>query len=243
MHEKGNSVTHTHQKLSHLHTRIHRKKNFFPGQRESEEVQLCIRTHWIQRAGIFFWFFVLAIIAPGGIMYLLSFIDLPEAIWLIINLVLIFYLLFAWVVTFVEFIKSEFTMVVATNERIADIVQTSLFNQQISETSLDRIQEVGGFTRGMMRASLDIGRLEIQTAGSDVPLVMKYVKSPQLTARKILDIQRESQQRRRGSDFEKRGGDQAKTRQGEDISQKELARLRGSGIMDNEKKRKPPESV
>lgn len=238
-----NSISRRVKKLSKLHTKIHRKTNFFPGQRENEEVQLCIRAHWMQRAAIFLRFFLLGIVVPSGILYFLAPFNFPSSVRLILNLLLIFYLLFAWLLTFVEFIKSEMTLFVATNERIVDIAQVGLFDQQISETNLDRIQEVNGQTHGILKTFLDVGRLEIQTAGNEVPLVMRFVESPQLTARKILDIQKNSQQRRRASDFGRRKGDQFSGRKGEHLSQEELKKMRGDGAANNLQKRKPEKSV
>ncbi len=238
-----NSIARRHKKLSGIHTMIHHKTNFFPGQRSGEEVQICIRAHWAQRAIIFFRFFLLGIAAPGGILYLLSLVNFPSFTQLALNLLLIFYLLLAWLLTFIEFIKSEMTLLVATNERIVDITQVSLFDQQISETNLDCIQEVSGHTHGILRTLLDVGRLEIQTAGNESPLVMRFVESPQLTARKILDIQKNSQQRRRASDFGKRQSDQLSSRKGENLSQEDLKKLRGSSTVNNLQKRKPRKPV
>ena len=240
---KKSEHSRSHDRLARLHAKVHQKKDFFPGQRENEEVQLCIRTHWLQRAKIFFTFFVLGVSLPGIVVYILSFLNLPPNIWIIIRILSIIYLLFAWLLTFIEFIKSEFTILVATNERIADIVQVSLFDQQISETNLDRIQEVSGLKLGILKTIMDIGRLEIQTAGSDIPLVMQFVKSPHLTARKILDIQKSSQQRRRGSDFGKRDGDKLQGRKGETLSEAEIKKMRGEGGKNGQNLRKPTQAV
>ena|GEM_PF-583275 len=238
-----NSISRHREKLAKLHTKIYRKTDFFPGQREGEEVQLCIRTHWLREMQILGRFLLLAVAAPGGIFYLISSVDFPTLARLILNLLLIFYFLFAWLLTFIEFIKSEMTLLVATNERIVDITRTSLFDRQMSETNLDRIQEVSGFTHGILSALVDVGKLEILTAGSESPLVMRFVKSPQLTARKILDIQKNSQQRRRTSDFGKREGDQLHSRKGENLSQEELKKMRGDGAANNLQKRKPEKPV
>ncbi|MFH1375720.1 MAG: hypothetical protein ABIH35_03565 [Patescibacteria group bacterium] len=235
----ADSLSHHHTRLTKLHARIHRKKNFFPGQREGEEVQLCVRTHWIRDLRVFVWFLLMAVVVPAIILYLFSFVNISPNGWSIINLILTGYLLLAWLLAFVEFQKNELTVLVSTNERIADIVQKSLFNQQISETNLDRIQEVTGFTHGLLGTFLDVGKLEIQTAGSELPLVMRNVKSPQLTSRKILDIQQDSQKRRRTSDFGKRQNDELSARKGERLSQAELAKLRSS----SEPQRKPENSV
>ena len=220
------TITEDQPPIDRLHKHVHQKSDFFPGQRPNEEVQLCIRTHWLQRAKIFMSFLLIGIILPGVIFYFLSGIDLPKEIQLIIYLVTIFYLLLVWIMTFIEFIKSEFTVVLATNERIVNIVEKSIFDREIAETNLDRIQEVAGHTSGFLRTSFDIGYLEIQTAGSDLPLLMRFIKSPQLTARKVLDIQKTSQKRRRSSDFGKRSTDKLQARHGEDFSKAELKKMR-----------------
>ncbi len=236
------SIAHHHEKLEKLHKKIHRKRNFFPGQRENEEVQICIRTHWIQRLIIFWRFLLLGIIAPLIIFYFFTLVNIPMHTSVVVNLLVLAYLMLIWLLTFIEFIKTEFNVLVATNERIVDITQTSLFNRKISETNLDRIQEVTGRTRGILGSVLDIGRLEIQTAGNDV-LMMHFVKFPQLTARKILDIQKESQQRRRTSDFGKRIDDRQQTRKGETFSAEELKKMRGQSKKDSSRQRKQPGTV
>ena len=238
-----NSISRHHKKLVKLHTKIYRKTNFFPGQREGEEVRLCIRTHWLREMQILGRFLLLAVAAPCGIFYLISLINLPSLVQLILNLFLTLYLLFAWLLTFIEFIKSEMTFLVATNERIVDITRNSLFDRQMSEANLDKIQEASGFTRGILGTLIDIGKLEILTAGSETPFVMRFVKSPQLTARKILDIQKSSQQRRRASDFGRRKDDQLRSRKGEKISQEELKKMRGNETGNNLRQRKPNQSV
>ncbi len=213
-------------RIEKLHTQVHQRTNLFPGQRPSEKVQLYIRTHWLQRAKIFLWFFLFGILLPGVIFRFLMGTNLPNKVWLIFEIIETFYFLFAWLLTFIEFMKSEFTVVVVTNERVVDIAQKSAFDRTITETNLDRIQEVAGQTHGIWLNFFDIGQVEVQTAGSDVPLLMNFVESPQLTARKILDIQRESQSRRRVSDVDKRTNDQIPKRSGENFSTEELKKMR-----------------
>lgn len=225
--------------LEKLHAEFEQRTNFFPGQRPTEKVQLYIRTHWLQRAKIFSFFVLLGVLLPGGIFYFLMLANLPAKVWLIFELVETFYFLFAWLLTFIEFMKSDFTVVVVTNERVVDIAQKSAFDRQITETNLDRIQEVSGQIHGIWLNFFDIGQVEVQTAGSDVPLLMNFVKSPQLTARKILDIQRASQNRRRMSDTEKRSNDQVQKRAGENFSPEELRKMRGG----SEPTRKPNSAV
>ncbi len=232
-----------HDSIAKLHSKIERRKDFFPGQRKNEELQLCVRQHWILEVWLFLRFFLVAVFAVIVIFYFEAIVGSSNIIDSILGLSLIFGLLFGWLMFFVGFIKIKLTVLVATNERVVDITQASLFDQQISETSLDRIQEVTGFTHGFWRAFFGIGRLEIQTAGSDTPIQMRFVKAPQFTARKILDIQKASHQRRRLTDYGQRKTDQLASREGESFSQEELKKMRGVGASDTTRHRKPNSSV
>jgi len=230
------SPTKMQDQLEKLHAHTQQKKNFFPGQRATEEVELSIRMHWLQRARIFLWFLILGVVSPGIIFIFFEYVRLPATYQIILNLVIIFYFLLAWLLTLIEFIKSEFTIMVVTNERVVDITQKSIFDWQIAETNLDRIQEVGGQTHGFWLTFFNVGQLEIQTAGSDIPLLMNFVKSPQMTARKILDVQKNSQARRRTSDFSKRESDQVQRRAGESFSEEELRQMRKKADTDSGRK-------
>jgi len=218
------------RRLAKLHANVKRKMNFFPGQRTNEEVALCIRSHWLRAGTILFRFLFIGLAIPAGILFLLNFVEVSGKFFDYSILTLSVYLLFVWLFTFIEFLKSELTIIVVTSERVVNIVRSSLFDQQISETNLDRIQEVGGFIHGFLGTFLDIGRIEVQTAGSDAALVMNFVKSPQLTARKILDIQKMGQSRRRASDFARRKNDEISPRSGEKLSVAELHELRKENV-------------
>lgn len=213
-----------------IHRHTHQEHNLFLGQRDDEVIKLYARTHWIREFGVFLKFLALAIVAPFIFLYLLSFFQIEEASWCFIHLVLIVYLMFTWLFAFIEFEKNELTLLIVTNERIIAFVQSSLFNQQISETNLNRIQEVTGLKRGVLSTFFDIGTVEIQTAGSELPLIMVSVKSPHLTSRKILDIQKASGFRRRSVDLKSRLGNPGASlhkRANDKLSDTEILKLRG----------------
>lgn len=212
--------------LKKLHTHIHREKDFFPGQRENETVKLCVRTHWLRRAAVALNFLGLAILTPTIIVLFFSLFLESEQGWNITRLLLSIYILFVWLFIFIELMKIELTALVVTNERLVDIVQLSLFDQQISEANLNRIQEVTGHTTGMLGTFFGVGKLEIQTAGTEIPLIMPNVKHPHFTARKILDIQKSSNQRQRANDFTKRSTDPIRTRKDEELSPADILKMR-----------------
>ena len=221
-------LTYTYVDLEKLHARIHRKKGFFPGQRENETVKLCVRTHWLRKAVVAVYFLGLVILAPLLLLSILSLFDLTQKYRLLAGFGIAVYLLFALLFVFIEFIKNELTVLVVTNERVVNIAQISLFNQQISEANLNRIQEITGNTRGVLGTFLGVGRLEIQTAGTEMPLIIRYVKHPHFTARKIMDIQKKGDQRQRASDLSKRQNDPVRVRNGDELSPEEILKMRKS---------------
>jgi hypothetical protein len=228
MPETEKVIAHSKNHLDKLHAYIERESDFFPGQRDNEKVQMCVRSHWLREMRILLSFIVLAVIFPIVALYFLHLFDFGGINWSFIHLFLGFYLAGVWLYAFVEFIKSELTAIIVTNERIVDLTQTSLFNRQLSEISLNRIQEVTGFATGLIQNFFDVGKLEIQSSSVEIPLTMLYVKSPHLTSRKILDIQRIAAFQRRTSDFGARTSDRLNPRKGENYTKEELLRMRNA---------------
>lgn len=220
-------IAHSKAYLDQLHSPIERELDFFPGQRDNEKVKMCVRSHWLREVKILFSFLVLAVVSPDIFLYFLKLFDTGGVNWPDIHLFLIFYLGGVWLYAFVEFIKSELTVIIVTSERVVDLTQSGLFNRQISEVSLNRIQEVTGFTAGFISNFFDVGKLEIQSSSVEIPLVMKYVKSPNLASRKILDIQRFAAFQRRTSDFGARSNDRLNPRKGENFTRNDLLKMRG----------------
>lgn len=226
-----------HPDLQNLHSHAGNRKNFFPGQRETEHVHLCIRRHWLVELGIFGRFFVLAIVTPLIILTIASVFDYLFGLRLmnsngVFLLGVALYLLFVWLYTFIEFMKNELSIVLITNERVIDIEQTSLFDHRILEANLDRIQDVLGTMRGFLGTFFDVGDLEIQTAGTEFAIISKTIKHPQFTARKILNIQRQSLSQRRAIDQTRTSSPPITTlrrRTGDDghLSDAEILKLRG----------------
>lgn len=149
--------------------------------------------------------------------------DTSTLAWL--HVMLITYLLFVWLYTYIDFLRHELSVLIVTNERVIEIVQKSLFTYQLAEANLDRIQDVIGFTHGVFGMFFDLGRVEIQTAGTEA-FVCRMVAAPHLTARKILNVQRQHLMHSQGT--ERRGhGSDVRKRSGEALSDEEILRMRG----------------
>jgi hypothetical protein len=210
-----------------LHTQIHRARDLFPGQRENETVRLYISRHWIVIFKIFLNFLLLSLVLPSIFFGFFTWLKIDPFILSWLTLFFLIYLIFIWLYTYIELLKIELSVLIITNDRIVDIFQTSLFDRQVSETNLSKIQDVLGFTHGVLGTFLDVGALEIQTAGKDIAFTVRNIKSPHLTARKILEVQREGSQQRRGSDTTSRREGELFKRANETLSDEEILQLRG----------------
>jgi len=222
-----------------LHRRIHREWDFFPGQRANEHVKLCIRQHWVVYFVVafraIFWtaLLFLGFLLTGDI---LSSVATKSTLFFFASL----YLLVVWLWSYIAFIKNELTVLLITSERILDIDQSSLFVRQVSETSLDKIQDVVGKINGFFASVFDFGDVEIQTAGYENFFEGRKIASPHLTARKILDVQQHSGMHRRDAD--RLGSGKVKRRAGEeDISEAEILKMRARSRRSSDQ-RKPPEA-
>lgn len=134
---------------------------------QGEKVVATVHKHWF------------ALVTPGlGALFLLllpSFLitgvyALPfnlnlEVSTPFINFLLSIYTLFILLFLFITWIEYYLDMWIITSSRIIDIEQTGLFNRQVSEIALDRIQDVTVEIRGIIKTLLGFGTIHIQTAG------------------------------------------------------------------------------
>ena len=132
---------------------------------QNEKILMVLHRHWIVifgkfTLGVFLLlvpFFVLPVAFSFGEAFgtLFSFIEFLSVAYLmiVILLMLIFwmdYYLDVWIIT---------------SERIVDIEQKGLFNREISEFTLDKVQDITVKVPNMMATFLKYGDLVIQTAG------------------------------------------------------------------------------
>lgn len=89
---------------------------------------------------------------------------------------------------YVTWINYELDIFVFTNNRIICIEQKSFLNRIVSETTLDKIQEVTVQTKGLLANIFDFGTLTIITAGASPNFDMTYSPSPLKNSRYINNI-------------------------------------------------------
>ncbi|MEI8060978.1 MAG: PH domain-containing protein [Candidatus Berkelbacteria bacterium] len=142
----------------------------FKGQRPDEKVFNVVRRHPI----VFFWSLLQSTLALAVAIIVLIYFDFGDMFYIIGGLAALF--IFA-VVSKVWFIYAN-SFCLITSQRVINVDQRGFFNRQITETEFSKIQDVTNSTSGMIGTTLNVGQIEIQTAGKENKLTIKHIPDP-----------------------------------------------------------------
>lgn len=148
------------------------KEFTFDGQRAGESVEEAIKSHPI----VLLW--------PGlKVVFLLA---IPVAVLIFWGASTLFAItaFLALLVSFAIFGRAYYeyaaSVLIITSQRVLYLDQTGFFRRKITETNLDKIQDVTSKTDGMMRTSLDYGDVTVRTAGANAgsEIIVKNIAHP-----------------------------------------------------------------
>jgi uncharacterized membrane protein YdbT with pleckstrin-like domain len=86
--------------------------------------------------------------------------------------------MFIWITFFLIWIDYYFDVWIITNKRVVNIEQKGLFNRQVSELELARIQDITTEVTGVIPTMLNYGEVFIQTAGENPRFIFHQVPDP-----------------------------------------------------------------
>lgn len=95
-----------------------------------------------------------------------------------------------------SFLTWYFNVYIVTDERIVDIDFYSLIYKEISDTKIERIQDVTVTQGGVVRALFNFGTVYIQTAGEKREFDFEDVPRPQLVAKFLNEMLLEEERER-----------------------------------------------
>ena len=131
----------------------------------NEKILMVLHRHWIVIfskfvLGVFLllipsFIFPVALSLGETFAPLLPFVELLSAIYLMVVVL----------VTFIFWMDYYLDVWIITSERIIDIEQKGLFNREISEFTLDKVQDITVKVPNMLATFLKYGDVIIQTAG------------------------------------------------------------------------------
>jgi uncharacterized membrane protein YdbT with pleckstrin-like domain len=88
------------------------------------------------------------------------------------------YILFILLFLFSAFIDYYLDVWIVTSQRIINIEQKGLFNREIAEHSLDKIQDVSGEQKGILQTFFSYGNVHVQTAGEIQRFIFQQIDNP-----------------------------------------------------------------
>jgi len=170
---------------------IPKPKNLrFETQEKKEKIVLLLRRHPITNVP----WILLTILLVFTPFFIKSFIPLdfiPGNYQLILFLC---WYLFAFAFAFERFLTWVFNVNILTDERVIDINFPTLLYREITETKIDKIQDISIKTGGYIRSLFNFGNVLIQTAGAIPEICFEAVPDPQRVSRVINQLLYEEEQ-------------------------------------------------
>lgn len=79
---------------------------------------------------------------------------------------------------YVYWVDNELDFYIITSERVIGVEQLSFLNRTVRECSIEKVQEVNGFTRGLLENLLNYGTVTIRTASETSEFKMTLAPMP-----------------------------------------------------------------
>lgn len=147
----------------------------FNDLKEGEQLIFVIRKHWWFFIKFFFQALALLIITIILLILKISYSWILVIVAMIAGIGLFFYYWFLW--------KND--MYILTDQRLIDIDRNNIFHKQVTEVSLDKIQDVSYTVSGMIPMILNFGKVSIQTAGQSENVEIRLAPRPQNLQKQI----------------------------------------------------------
>jgi uncharacterized membrane protein YdbT with pleckstrin-like domain len=154
--------------------------------RPGERIEYVLHRHWITLAYTGGYIALLILLLIVGMTLHDSIIAIiPGPLF---SLMMVAFAMFFTLFIYVYWVDNELDFYIVTNERIIAIEQLSFLNRTVRECSLDKVQEVNGFAKGLLENLLNFWSVTIRTASDTSEFKMDIAPQPLEHARIILNI-------------------------------------------------------
>lgn len=162
----------------------------FETQEADEQIVVLLRKHWVTNLS---WIFlvILMIIAPLTLKIVPLLAFLPDRFQL---MAVIMWYIIILSFAFEGFLSWFFNIYIITDERVIDVDFVSLTYREITDATIDKIQDVTYRTGGLLKAIFDYGDVYIQTAGTKARIEFEDVPKPATVAKIINELIIQEQQ-------------------------------------------------
>jgi uncharacterized membrane protein YdbT with pleckstrin-like domain len=161
--------------------------NYFSGQSRDEKIVLFVRRHWMAFAPWALITFILLIIPIIAYFYIYSTVFGLVGIYWIIVIYSIYYLS-VLAIFLNSWLNYYLNTTIVTTDHLVDIRQNGLFNRQVAEQSLLRVQDVSSRMKGILQTFFRYGRVFVETAGDTPNFELNNVPRPYKVANTIIGL-------------------------------------------------------
>lgn len=168
----------------------------FSGQKEGEQIILVVRRHWFNIIQNLFSIFAMVFLLLGSYLYLpLLFpafnTETFSGVFLFLENL---FAMMVWILFFLIWIDYYFDVWIITNKRVVNVEQKGLFNREVSELELEKIQDITTDVKGIIPTFLNYGDVYVQTAGKMERFDFADVPDPYGIKDMIMNLQKTKQQ-------------------------------------------------
>ncbi|MFN7160935.1 MAG: PH domain-containing protein [Candidatus Gracilibacteria bacterium] len=158
----------------------------FEGKFPDETVYYVFEKHWISELPellTLIFFYIVPTIAAIVISFLVEMRYIP-LVWLLAS----FYLIITGLLLLIRWLNEALDLFVLTDKRLIDITQRGFLSRQTTAANLSQIQHVTYKQRGVVDTVLNLGYVDVLTAGSNPDMALEYIENPAQVADIILDF-------------------------------------------------------
>jgi hypothetical protein len=172
----------------------------FSDQRDTERVFVVARRHFVDflQSLVILLVMILLPIMVGVIFgsSIMNAVRINEPYWAdSVILAAMVYFLILIMVFMTSWVGFYYNLLIVTDERIVEITQRGFFSREIFQLTYDQIEDVDFSSRGLLATYLDVGDIEIQTAGPQRNFYIRKAPKPQLIGAIIHDLEIQTKNR------------------------------------------------
>ncbi len=162
------------------------KKEHISLLKDNEKIVMTLHRHWIILIFHFLYFLALFVSSWILVSYQTTIIDLTGSslYWWGLSLYWIIFLTFI----LIDWINDELDIFIITDSRVIGIEQISALSRNVTECSLDRVQEVNAHTAWVLQTIFWFWDVHIHTASETSNMIVNYAPDPIENCRRINNI-------------------------------------------------------
>ncbi len=162
--------------------------------KSDEKVVEVIRRHWINILPLMIGWTCMGLVGLYGFYILGRYQDQASANSPVFfgSIGLVALMLLAGMLAYISFWIYTQNFIILTNKNLYQVTQGSLFSNEVSQFSLERLQDVVAKQDGILATMLGFGDIVVETAGEQREFVFVQCRDPRETASRIMKCHKDA---------------------------------------------------